>query len=106
MWEPSDQSLLKRGGYSSSDIDEYITNIQTKEISQAKAVCDYGIPHWTLEIKCNKKIENVAYKRPGLTPVLEEATEKGLVQWALSIQKQGLPVVLDIIIQKSQEIHH
>ena len=48
----------------------------------------------------------MAYNRIGPTPVLKGATEKDLVHWDLSIQKQVLPVGWDIIIHKSQEIHH
>ena len=48
----------------------------------------------------------MAQNRPGPTPVLKEATEKDLVQWALAMQKRGLPVGRYIIIQKAQEIHH
>ena len=48
----------------------------------------------------------MAYNRPGPTPILKEATEKDFVKWALAMQKQGLPVGRDIIIQKAQEIHH
>ena len=59
----------------------------------------------TLARKCKKKRENVAEKRPGPTPVLGEATEKDLIQWALTIQKQGLPVGRDMILRKAQEIH-
>ena len=104
--DPSYQSLLKRENYSSGDIDEYITNIQTKKISQVKAVREYVIPCWTLERKCKKKRYNVAYNRPGPTPVMKEATEKDLVQWAHAMQKRGIPVGRYIIIQKAQEIHH
>ena len=43
---------------------------------------------------------------PELTPVLGEAIEKDLVQWALAMQKQGLQVGRDIIIHKAKEIHH
>ena len=45
-------------------------------------------------------------KRPGPIPVLGEAAEKDLVQWALATQKQGLLVGQDVIIQKASEIHH
>ena len=42
----------------------------------------------------------------GPTPVLKEATDKDLVQWAHVMQKQGLLVGQDIIILKAQDIHH
>ena len=47
----------------------------------------------------------MSYERPGLTTVLVEEAYKYLVQWALVMQKQGLLVGWDIIIQKDQEIH-
>ena len=66
----SDQSLPKmmsspsvkkrRKNYSSGDVDEAITKIQTGEISQAKAVREYGILRRTLARKCKNKRENVA----------------------------------------------
>ena len=65
----SDQSLLKmmsspsvknkRKNYSSGDVDKSITNIQTGGISQAKSVCEYGIPRQTLAHKCKNKRDNV-----------------------------------------------
>ena len=36
--------------------------------------------------------------------MLGKEAEKDLVQWALAMQKQGLPVGRDMIIQKAQEI--
>ena len=61
----SEQSLLKmisspsvkkrKNNYSSGDVDEAITKIQTGEILQAKAVCKYGIPRQTLARKCKNK---------------------------------------------------
>ena len=48
----------------------------------------------------------MAYNRPGPTPVMGEDIEKDLVQCALYMQKQGLPVVWDILIHKAQEIHN
>ena len=42
------------------------------------------------------------YLLPGTTPVLKEVTEKDLVQWALVMQKQGIPVERGIIIHKAQ----
>ena len=64
--------------YSYGDIDEVITNIQTGEISQAKAVHKYGIPRQTLAHQCKNKIENVADKIPGSLPLLEETAEKDI----------------------------
>ena len=79
-WSLSYLSLLKmisspsvrkrKKNYSLGDIDEAITNIQTGDISQEKAVCEYGIPRRTLARKCKNKIENVADKRPGSLPVM------------------------------------
>ena len=46
----------------------------------------------------------MAEKSAGPIPVLVEATEKDLVQWALAMQKQGLPVGRDLMIQKASEI--
>ena len=43
--------------------------------------------------------------RPGYIPVMGEAAEKDLVQWALAIHKQDLLVGRDMIIQKASEIH-
>ena len=37
---------------------------------------------------------------PELTPVLGEAIEKDLVQWALVMQKQSLPVGRDILLYR------
>ena len=92
-----EQSLLKmmsslyvkkrRNNYSSGDVDEAITNIQKGEISQAKSVRKYGIPRQMLAQKCKNKREIVAEKRPGSLPVLREAAEKDLLQWALAMQK-------------------
>ena len=77
------QSLLKMmsspsvknriDNYFSSDVDETITDIQTGEISQAKAVCEYVISRQLLAQKCKNKIENVAEKRPGYLPVMGES---------------------------------
>ena len=53
-----------------------------------------------MEQKFKNKIENVAKKRPVLIPVLGKAQEKDMVQWALVIQKKGLPVGQEMIIQK------
>ena len=112
---PSDQSLLKmmsspytkkkRNNYSSGGADGSITKIQIGEISQAKAVRKYGIPIRSLAWKCKSKRENMTENSPGPIPVLGEATEKDLVQWALAMQKQGLPVGRDMIIQKASKIH-
>ena len=78
--ELSDQSLLnmmtypsvknRRNNYSSGDADEATTNIQTGEISQAKAVRKYGIRLQTLAQKYRNKIENVAENRTGSISVL------------------------------------
>ena len=48
----------------------------------------------------------MAEKRLGSLPVLVEVVEKDLVKWDLDTQKQGIPVVQDMIIQKAFEIHH
>ena len=48
-----------RNNYSSGDVDEAITKIQTGEISQTKAVREYGIPCRMIAHKCNNKRENV-----------------------------------------------
>ena len=47
----------------------------------------------------------MADNRPGYLPVMGEAAEKDFVQWALAVQKQGLPVGRKIVIQKAYEIH-
>ena len=91
--------------YYSGEVDEAIKSIKTGKISQAKAVCEYGTLCGTLERKCNKKRENVSEKNPGPNPVLGEEAGKDLVHWKLSMQKQGLSVVRDILIQKAQDIH-
>ena len=111
----SDQSVLKmmsspsvknrRKNYSSGDVDEAITNIRTGEISRAKAVKEYGIHSQTLVPKCKNRRDNVAEKRPGSLPVLGESADKDLVQWALFMKKQGLPVGQDMIIHKASEMH-
>ena len=112
----SDQSILKiimsspsvinrRKNYSSGDVDKAITKIQKGDISQAKSVREYGIPCQMLARKCKNKIENVVETRPSSLPVLGEAAEKDLVQWALTMQKQGLPVGPEMITQKASEIH-
>ena len=95
----------RRNNYSSGDVDEDIKKIQTGEISQDKAVHEYGITRQTLARKYRNKRYNVADKRPGYLPVLGEETEKDLVRWELAIQKQGLLVGQDIISQKNFEIH-
>ena len=92
---PSDQSLLtmmsspsaknKRNNYSSGDVEEAIRNIETVEISQVKAIREYGIPRQTLERKCKEKRENVADKRTVPTPVLGEESDKDLVQFAITM---------------------
>ena len=76
----SDQSLLKmmvspsvkkrRKNYSSGDVDEAIKKIQTGETSQAKAVCEYGIPLRTLARECDNKVDNVVEKRTGSIPMM------------------------------------
>ena len=38
--------------------------------------------------------------------MLVEVADKDLVQWDLEMQKQGLLVGQEMIIQKSSEIHH
>ena len=111
----SDQSLLKmmsspsvknkRKDYSSSDVDETITKIQKWNISRSKKLCEYVIPWRTLAQKCRNKRDNLAKKSPGSLPVLGEAVDKDLVQWALPMQKQGLPVGREMIIQKNYEIN-
>ena len=45
MSSPSVKNMSKN--YPSSDVDEAITNIQTGDISQAKAVREYGITRRT-----------------------------------------------------------
>ena len=37
--------------------------------------------------------------------MLGEAAEKDLVQWDLAMQKQGIPMVREMIIQKASDIH-
>ena len=86
----SDQSLInimyspsvkkRRDNYSSGDVDEAITKIQTGDISQEKAVHGYGIPRQMLAQKYNNKRDNVVYNKPVSLPVLVEALEKDLVQ--------------------------
>ena len=48
----------------------------------------------------------MAEKRTGSFTVLEEEPEKDFAQWSLAMQKQGLPVGREMIIQKASEIHH
>ena len=97
--------IKKRKNYSSGDVDEAIKNIQIGDISHAKSVCKYEIPIQTLVPECKNKIDDVEEKRLGSLTVLGEAAEKDLVQWSLVIQKQGLLVGRDMIIQKASEIH-
>ena len=70
-----------------------------------KAVREYGIPHRTLAIKFNRKRGDMAYKRPGMNPMMGEEVEKYFFQWDLFIQKHVLPVGRELLIQKSQYIH-
>ena len=115
VWALSDQYLLmnmsstcvnkKWKNYSSGEIDKYITNIQTWYISQAKEVHKYGIPRLMLVNKYKKKIENVSEKSPRPMNFIGEAPEKDLVKWDLAMQKQGLPVGQETIIQKAYETH-
>ena len=77
----------KRKNYSSSDVDEDITKIQTGEISQAKDVCKYGILCQTLVRTFKNKTEKVSDNRTGPTPVVVNLTEKDLVQWSLFMKK-------------------
>ena len=53
MFSPSVKK--RRKNYYSGDFDEAITNIQTGDISQEKAVFEYGLPHQMLAQKCKKK---------------------------------------------------
>ena len=100
---PSVKNMRKN--YSSGDVDKSVTEIQTGDISQAKAVLKYGIPRQMLAHKCKNRRNNVAEKRPGSCPVLGEAAYKDLVRWALAMQKQCLQVGREMIIQKASEIH-
>ena len=95
----------RSNNYSSGDIDKDTTKIQTGDISQLKAVREYVIPGWTLARKCNNKIENVSEKRPVSLSMLGEAAEKYLVQWVLAMQKRGISLGREMIIQKVSEIH-
>ena len=47
----------------------------------------------------------MAEKRTGSLLFLGESPDKDLLQWALAIQKQGLPVGGEMTIQKAYEIH-
>ena len=98
------QSLLKimystsvknrRNNYSSGDVDEAITKIQT-----VKSVHKYGISRQTIVWKY------VEEKRPGYLTVMGDTEEMDLVQWVLAMQKQGLQVGREMITQKASEIH-
>ena len=66
----------------------------------------YGIPRQMSARKCKNKRENMAENIPGSLPVMGDAPEKDLVQWALAMQKQGLPVGREMIIQKASDIHY
>ena len=111
---PSYQSVLnmllpstkeKREDHSLGYIGEAITKIESGKMLQVKSVREYNITPQTLARKCKNKIDNMADKRSGPTPFLGEESEKDLFQWALFVQKQGLPVGGYIIIQKIQDIH-
>ena len=75
----------KKKNYSLGDIYEFIKEIEIGEMSQAKSAREYGIPRETLERKFKKEKDNVAEKRPYLTPVLGEDAENCLVHWSLAI---------------------
>ena len=98
----SDPSVKSQNNYTSCDVDKAIPKVETGEISQAKPVCYYGILLQTLSRSCKKKIESVKAKRPGLAPMLGKESEDDLVHLALTMQKQGIPVGWEIIIQKAQ----
>ena len=44
-------------------------------------------------------------KRPGPIPVLGEAAENYLVQWAILMKKKGILLIREAIIQMASEIH-
>ena len=98
----SSLSAKRRKNYSSCDVSEAISKVETGNISRSKSVHDYGIPRQTLSMLCKKKRENVTAKRPDPAPVLGAEAEDDLVHWSLVMQKHVLPVVWDMIIQKSQ----
>ena len=85
----SDQSLLKMksspsvkkksNNYSSGDVDKSTTEVKAGEITQVKAVHEYGIPHQTLVQKCKNKIDDLVEKRPGSLIVMLESAEKDLL---------------------------
>ena len=80
-------STKRRKNYTLCDIDEAISKVKTGEISQAKAVLDYRIPHQNLSIFCKNKIDNVIAKRPDLALALQAEADIDLVHWFLAIQK-------------------
>ena len=59
----------------------------------------------TLVWICKKKRSNVTEKSPCPIPVMGEAEDKYLVQWALIMQKQGLSVGRYMIMQEYYEIN-
>ena len=89
----------RRNNYSSGDVDEAITKIQTGGIPQEKSVHKYGISRQTI---VRKYVEE---KRPGYLTVMGDTEEMDLVQWVLAMQKQGLQVGREMITQKASEIH-
>ena len=95
----------KRSNYSSNDVENSITKIQTGEISKAEYVQEYRITRQTLVWICKKKRSYVTEKSPCPIPVMGEAADKYLVQWALIMQKQGLSVGRYMIMQEYYEIN-
>ena len=93
----SDQSLLKMtsspsvkkksNNYSSGDVDKSTTEIKAGEITQVKAVHEYGIPFRMLARKCKKKRESMAENRPEMIPVMGESEDKDMMKWSLDMKK-------------------
>ena len=94
----SSPSTKKRNKYILCDVDEVTSRVKIGETSQAKETREYGIPLRTLSRLCKKKKENVTAKVPGPAPDLVVEAEEDLVNQALAIQKQGLPVGWYMII--------
>jgi hypothetical protein len=85
---------MPRGNYRQYDaalVDEAATKVRAKQLSAKRASQVYGIPRTTLLDRVYQRVEQ-GTTRSGPPPVLTEAEESLLNEWARKMARIGYPV--------------
>ena len=96
---------VKRKQYDIEDLAKYITEYLNGTKMRIVKIRYPNVPERTYRKRAKMVQSNLAVRHPGPAPILSNDVEDDLAVWCIEMQRQGLPVDRDAILNEIYNTH-